>query len=307
MATQHGRLEEFHPESDSIKAYLELVTLYFTANAVDNGKRVAVLLSSIGAPTYSLLSDLVAPHLPSTKSFDEISEALRNHYEPKRAIIAERFHFHKRDQAAGETIAEFDAALRKLATHCLFGGALEDTLRDRFVCGLRHESIQRRLLSEKDLKYRDALGIARAMETADRNTKSLKSIPNLRFANLPATLPATLPEFGKRTAATVAVVQTIRQLNVNSKTSNAITAGKKGILHQRVGRRRSPYSRHTLCLNPQSLPRAEAEARRITGELTMSTKKLKHPFQILMQAVGRVITCTSCMTALPTPSTCRYL
>ena len=175
MATQHGRLEEFHPESDSIKAYLERVTLYFTANAVDNGKRVAVLLSSIGAPTYSLLSDLVAPHLPSTKSFDEISEALRNHYEPKRAIIAERFHFHKRDQAAGETIAEFDAALRKLATHCLFGGALEDTLRDRFVCGLRHESIQRRLLSEKDLKYRDALGIARAMGTADRNTKSLKS------------------------------------------------------------------------------------------------------------------------------------
>ena len=58
---------------------------------------------------------------------------LRNHYEPKKAIITERFHFHKCNQAAGETIAEFDVALRKLATHCLFWGTLEDTLRDRFV------------------------------------------------------------------------------------------------------------------------------------------------------------------------------
>ena len=102
MATQHGRLREFHPETESIKAYLERVALYFTANEVAADKRVAVLLSSIGAATYSLLSDLVAPHLPSIKSLEEISEALRNHYEPQRVVIAERFHFHKRDQAAGE-------------------------------------------------------------------------------------------------------------------------------------------------------------------------------------------------------------
>ena len=51
---------------------------------------------------------------------------------------------------------------------------LEDTLRDRFVCGLRHETIQRRLLSEKDLTYTKAMEIARAMEAADANAKSFK-------------------------------------------------------------------------------------------------------------------------------------
>ena len=76
MATQHGRLREFHPESESIKTYLERVSLYFTANEVAADKRVAVLLSLIGAATYSLLSDLVAPHPPSAKSLEEISEAL---------------------------------------------------------------------------------------------------------------------------------------------------------------------------------------------------------------------------------------
>ena len=97
MATQFGQLKEFHPETDAIKAYLERVQLYFAANSVDNDKQVPInsLLSSIGAPTYSLLRELLAPQLPSTKTFDDISTALKGHDEPKRAIIAERFHFHK--------------------------------------------------------------------------------------------------------------------------------------------------------------------------------------------------------------------
>ena len=135
MATRYGQLQEFKPESDAIKAYLERVSLYFTANDVADGKKVPVLLSSIGAPNYAVLSDLLAPDKSGDKSFEDISTALCNHFEPKRSVITERFHFHKRDQAAGETISDFDAALRKLAIHCQFGDTLQETLRDRFVCG----------------------------------------------------------------------------------------------------------------------------------------------------------------------------
>ena len=174
MSAQHGSLSEFNPENDRIASYLERASLYFTANDVAREKQVAVLLSSIGPSTYALLSDLFAPEKPSTKTFKQISEALESHYEPQCVIIAERFHFYKRDQAAGESIAEFDAALRKLATHCNFGTTLDDALRDRFVCGLRHESIQRRLLSEKELTYAKAMEISRAMEAADANAKSFK-------------------------------------------------------------------------------------------------------------------------------------
>ena len=192
MATQHGRLREFHPESDTIKAYLERVSLYFTANAVNDDKQVAVLLSCIGAPTYALLSDLLAPAQPSTKSLAAITTALCGHYEPKRVVIAKRFHFHKQDQAAGETIADFDAALRKLALHCKFEATLDDTLRDRFVCGLCHETIQRRLLSEKELTYTKAMDIAQAMEAADRNSKAFKTTePAIRkFTAQPTSHPS---------------------------------------------------------------------------------------------------------------------
>ena len=152
----------------SIKSYLERVQLYIDANVVAQVKQVAILLSSIGATTYFLLSDLMAPDAPSTKSLAEISVILRKHYEPKRAVIAERFYFYKRDQAAGESIADFDAALRKLAIHCDFGANLPDTPRDRLVCGLNQEAMQRRLLSEKKLTY------DKAMEAADRNLKGFK-------------------------------------------------------------------------------------------------------------------------------------
>ena len=105
-------------------------------------------------------SDLLALAKPDKKSFDEISTALCSHFEPKRSVIAERFHFHKRDQATGETISDFDAVLRKLAIHCQFGDTLQEMLRDRFVCGLRHDAIQRCLLSESDLTYKKALEIS---------------------------------------------------------------------------------------------------------------------------------------------------
>ncbi len=174
MAAKYGCLEEFRPESDSIRAYLERATLYFQANNIGDDKRVPILLSSIGASTYALLRYLAAPNAPGTLTFGRLSEVLTAHFEPKRLVIAERFYFHKRIQAVGESIAEFDAALRKLAIHCEFGTTLEESLRDRFVCGLQHEATQRRLLSESGLTYKRALEIARAMESAEDNAKSFK-------------------------------------------------------------------------------------------------------------------------------------
>ena len=59
--------------------------------------------------------------------------------------------------------------------HCQFGQMLETTLRDRFVCGLRHEAFQWRFLSENTLTYAKALEIARGLEVADKETKAFKS------------------------------------------------------------------------------------------------------------------------------------
>ena len=67
------------------------------------------------------------------------------------------------------------AALRALSEHCEYGDSLKLMLRDRLVCGINHEGIQRRLLSEKYLTFDNALEIALAMEAAAKDTKDLQS------------------------------------------------------------------------------------------------------------------------------------
>ena len=140
--TSYGRIKEFHPEEESIESYLERVELFFTANEVADEKKVAVFLSIIGSKTYAILRNLVAPAKPSSKGFDALCAELKKHFQPSKIVIAERFHFHRRSQGPEETISEFLAELRRLATHCSFGEFLNDVLRDRLVCGLCSESIQ---------------------------------------------------------------------------------------------------------------------------------------------------------------------
>ncbi len=71
-------------------------------------------------------------------------------------------------------MADFVAALRKLATKCDFGEFLNDALRDRVVCGIRDENTQKRLLSEATLTLNSAVDLAQSLESAGEQVKKLK-------------------------------------------------------------------------------------------------------------------------------------
>ena len=150
MATV-GHIEAFNPDNERISAYLERVELFFIANGVAEGKQVATLLSVIGGKTYALLSDLLAPAKPADKSLEELKEVLQTHFEPKPVVIADRFQFHRRNQEPGESVAEYEAELRRPSASCKFGDYLPQAIRDRIVCGLRSDSTQKCLLAEADL------------------------------------------------------------------------------------------------------------------------------------------------------------
>ena len=139
---------EPYSEGDDIEDYLERVELFLTVNSVEEDKRVAYLLSGLGAKAYAVLKNLVAPRAPKECSMDRIKESLVNHFKPKPPVIAERYAFHKRDQRAGETVGEFLIELRRLARTCSFGNFLEEALRDRLVCGLARSGTQKKLLTE---------------------------------------------------------------------------------------------------------------------------------------------------------------
>ncbi|XP_017472395.1 PREDICTED: uncharacterized protein LOC108363521 [Rhagoletis zephyria] len=142
--TSVGTLEPFdisHPENWS--TYYARFELFLQANDIRTAERQrAIFLTLAGAPLYDLLSSLASPK--------------------------------KRDQMPNETFAEYIAALRKLAVDCNFGGALDRMLRDRLVCGLRDESLQRNLLAESDLQLQKVIERATTAEAASKNVQVIR-------------------------------------------------------------------------------------------------------------------------------------
>ena len=67
------------------------------------------------------------------------------------------------------------AELRRLAESCNFGTTLDKMFRDQLVWGIRDDSIQKKLLQEKELTFQRALPIAQGSEAADRNLREMKA------------------------------------------------------------------------------------------------------------------------------------
>ncbi|UYV79781.1 hypothetical protein LAZ67_18000637 [Cordylochernes scorpioides] len=104
--------------------------------------------------------------------YDDLIKLLTDHFCPKPNIIVQRFFFNKRNQG-DESVSAYVAELRKLSEDCEFMD-LEDRLRDRLVCGLRNESIVKRLLSESNLTFEKALNIAICDESASADASVLQ-------------------------------------------------------------------------------------------------------------------------------------
>ena len=170
-----GKVDEYVQESEDWIEYVERMRHFFMANGIiDDDKKRAILLSSCGSSTYSLFPSLVAPKNPGEKTYKELVEGMANHQNPKPSVIMERFKFNKRDRGPSETVAQYIAALRRLSEHCNYGTVLEDMLRDRLVCGIRDDRIQRRLLSEATMDFDRAVQIASSMERATKNLQDIQ-------------------------------------------------------------------------------------------------------------------------------------
>ena len=169
-----GNIGEFSELTETWKSYTERVKQYFMANEISDDRKVPALLALMGGKTYSLLRNLTSPDNPASIGFDAIVKLLDDHLSPKPLVIAERFRFHKRDQKDGESIPVYVAELRKLSEHCDFKANLNDALRDRLVCGIKHGNIQKKILSESDLTLQKAIDIATAMETAAKDAVELQ-------------------------------------------------------------------------------------------------------------------------------------
>ena len=176
MATSHGRLPEFGGTVDDWEIFAEQLTYYFAANGItDAAKQRAILLSVCGTATYKLLKTLVAPAALTTKTFAELVQLATDHHHPKPSIIMRRFRFNTGVREQGESITTFVTRLRDLASHCEYGESAKELIRDRLVCGVRDDALQRGLLAVAGLTFEKAFERALLHESAAQNARLLSA------------------------------------------------------------------------------------------------------------------------------------
>ncbi|XP_043217322.1 uncharacterized protein LOC122379303 isoform X2 [Amphibalanus amphitrite] len=168
---------EFHEQDGETWAdYIERFEFACIGQGVemDDVTKRARLLSGLGQEGFRKVKTILAPCQLSDVSFEDIKRIVQNHMDPKPSVIVSRFQFHKKVQGAEQGIKEFVAELRVMAGRCDFGNTMDLMLRDRFVCGLYDQVLQKRLLSEEDsLTFERAQKIALAVETAAKGSRQL--------------------------------------------------------------------------------------------------------------------------------------
>ncbi|UYV78069.1 SLC35B1, partial [Cordylochernes scorpioides] len=94
-----------------------------------------ILLTLIGPETFSMARSLAAPTPLNEIDYSKLIKLLPGYFCPKAKVIVQIYHFNKRNQGT-------EYLPIKLSENCEFID-LDDRLRDRLVCGLRNEYLEK--------------------------------------------------------------------------------------------------------------------------------------------------------------------
>ena len=146
MAATFGKLEEFDTlTGEDWIQYIERTQYYFQANKImDADTKRAILISVMGGKAYKLMHNLISPAKPSDKLFEELVEVIKKHFFPPPSEIVQQYKFNSRSQQDGESVGVYVSELRSIAQDCNFGETLEVMLRDRLVCSINNQQIQKK-------------------------------------------------------------------------------------------------------------------------------------------------------------------
>ncbi|CAG4941711.1 unnamed protein product [Parnassius apollo] len=95
-----------------------------------------ILLTHLTDETYRLVRNLAYPNTVESLTYNELVQILNSHFKPKQCSFVDKANFFGATRSPGESLGDWAARLRGLASYCEFGDALETNLRDRFVLGL---------------------------------------------------------------------------------------------------------------------------------------------------------------------------
>ncbi|KAH7974938.1 hypothetical protein HPB49_021826 [Dermacentor silvarum] len=152
-----SRPPAFDDAASTWSTYRVRLEAYFEGNEItDAGKRRAQLVSSLSDSVVRVLQGHQPAVSINSLTYDDVAKCLEEHFNPQTNEIAASYSFLMRRQKEQESVRDYHAELRRLAANCNFRATLDRMLRDRIVCGIRHEETRRCLLVRKKLTREEA-------------------------------------------------------------------------------------------------------------------------------------------------------
>ena len=93
-----GKISQFIPSQESWSSYTERLEYYIANDVLDPAKKKAILLTVCGSSTFQLLKNLLQPNTPDSKSYADLVDLLKNHFNPTPSVIMQRFKFNRRQE-----------------------------------------------------------------------------------------------------------------------------------------------------------------------------------------------------------------
>ena len=199
-AVQRFRFEPFDVNGEDVEDYLERFEIQLDvvglATPTDptqdtderrKAKRRTLLLSNVGKDTHAKLKDVFRPDALTTKTYAQLSTALKTMYKRKVNLLVERKAFMLHYRKEGETLHEFARELRRLSADCQFGDKLDERLRDQFVIGISNAKWQEELMSHfttNDARFLAVFQAAELLEGASKDAQRLERLTRSETSGL---------------------------------------------------------------------------------------------------------------------------
>lgn len=181
-----GGLEPFDVlKPNTWQEYLERFEFYAITNRIVSADiKKATLITVGGQELYHAIVSVAAPTKVTEINYADLVKRLTDHFLPQKTVWMARYEFQHRVQLPDESAHQFMAELQRLAADCKFLTLLDSMLITQFICGLRSEPVQRRLLQEQEdtLTKAVALQTATAAECASKQQEAMREdvVKNVR-------------------------------------------------------------------------------------------------------------------------------
>ena len=112
---------------------------------VSDVRKRALLLHCLGAEGQRVFGTFA-----NTTKYDEAVKLLKEHFAAPQSALLRRVVFWRRHQRAGESVSQYVADLRGLASFCKFKTLQDELIRDQLILHTNCDKIRDKLLLEND-------------------------------------------------------------------------------------------------------------------------------------------------------------